>query len=70
MTPNKKSCQFAGQGNPPGIKEATLFGATSFHSGGVNGAMLDGSVRFIKDKHLPGHLGRHRYQGRRRSHQL
>ena len=49
MTPNQKSCAFAGQGNPPGIKEATLFGATSYHSGGVVVALLDGSVRFVKD---------------------
>ncbi|WP_435020508.1 DUF1559 domain-containing protein [Tundrisphaera sp. TA3] len=49
MTPNKKSCQFAGQNNYPGIKEATLFGATSAHPGGVVVALLDGSVRFVKD---------------------
>ena len=53
MTPNKKSCAFSGQGNPPGIKEATLMGATSFHPGGVNVALLDGSVRFVKDTVSP-----------------
>ena len=53
MTPNKKSCAFAGQGNPPSIKEATLFGATSSHAGGVVVALLDGSVRFVKDSISP-----------------
>jgi prepilin-type processing-associated H-X9-DG protein len=49
LLPNKKACHFNGVNNPPTIKEATLIGATSWHSGGVNVALLDGSVRFIKD---------------------
>ena len=53
MTPNKKSCAFSGQGNPPSIKEATLFGATSAHPGGVVMSLLDGSVRFVKDSISP-----------------
>ncbi len=42
--PNGKSCVFSGgEGSPP-----NPIGASSYHPGGVNTAMLDGSVKFIK----------------------
>jgi prepilin-type N-terminal cleavage/methylation domain-containing protein/prepilin-type processing-associated H-X9-DG protein len=41
--PNGKSCIYTGVGTPP-----NPYGASSYHSGGVNVAMLDGSVKFIK----------------------
>jgi prepilin-type processing-associated H-X9-DG protein len=43
MTPNQRSCVFSGVGNFP-----NLIGASSYHPGGVNVAMLDGSVKFVK----------------------
>jgi len=45
MTPNKKSC------NCCGID--TIVGSSSYHPGGVNCLMLDGSVKFIKDTVSP-----------------
>jgi len=64
MTPNKKMCQFSNQntGSPNTTSAAiqaalpalaTMIGATSNHSGGVNVGFLDGSVRFIKDSVSP-----------------
>ncbi len=41
--PNGKSCVFTGVGTPP-----NPYGASSYHSGGVNVALLDGSVKFVK----------------------
>jgi prepilin-type N-terminal cleavage/methylation domain-containing protein/prepilin-type processing-associated H-X9-DG protein len=51
MPPNSKACQWDNlAGNPNGnAKHATLIGASSYHSGGVNVGMLDCSVRFVKD---------------------
>jgi len=47
MTPNKRACIFSSDTDQaPG---ETGVGASSFHSGGVNVGMLDGSVRFMKD---------------------
>jgi prepilin-type N-terminal cleavage/methylation domain-containing protein/prepilin-type processing-associated H-X9-DG protein len=47
MTPNTKACFFSDQtDNDPII---TLVGASSYHPGGVNVVMLDGSVKFIKN---------------------
>lgn len=46
-TPNRKACFFAGATGPESYY--TLIGASSNHAGGVNTAMLDGSVKFIKD---------------------
>jgi len=41
QTPNKKACR------PGGID--SIVGSSSYHPGGVNVLMLDGSVKFIKD---------------------
>jgi prepilin-type N-terminal cleavage/methylation domain-containing protein/prepilin-type processing-associated H-X9-DG protein len=41
QTPNRKSCNCCGYD--------TIVGASSYHPGGVNCLMLDGSVKFIKD---------------------
>jgi prepilin-type N-terminal cleavage/methylation domain-containing protein/prepilin-type processing-associated H-X9-DG protein len=48
QTPNKKACYFTGS-NTKGHPTATIIGASSYHPGGVNVGMLDGSVKFIKD---------------------
>lgn len=48
--PNKKACYFQNYtGNPSSQEYITIIGASSAHSGGVNVAMVDGSVRFVKD---------------------
>lgn len=48
QTPNKKACVYDGESSP-GSALTTLVGASSMHPGGVNVALLDGSVRFVKD---------------------
>jgi prepilin-type processing-associated H-X9-DG protein len=50
MTPNKKACWYGKQGTS---SDVTIIGASSFHPGGVNVGMLDGSVRFVKDSIAP-----------------
>jgi prepilin-type N-terminal cleavage/methylation domain-containing protein/prepilin-type processing-associated H-X9-DG protein len=50
MTPNKKACWYGKTGTPA---DATIIGASSFHTGGVNVGMLDGSVKFVKDSVAP-----------------
>jgi prepilin-type N-terminal cleavage/methylation domain-containing protein/prepilin-type processing-associated H-X9-DG protein len=45
-TPNLKACFFPEDDENTNVR--TLVGASSYHSGGVNVALLDGSVRFIK----------------------
>jgi prepilin-type processing-associated H-X9-DG protein len=54
-TPNKKACYFTTTTGTPnsGIKEVTIVGASSRHSGGVNVGFLDGSVKFIKESVNP-----------------
>lgn len=47
-TPNKKACVDLDSDTPHGT-DHTLIGASSKHPGGVNVALLDGSVRFLKD---------------------
>jgi prepilin-type N-terminal cleavage/methylation domain-containing protein/prepilin-type processing-associated H-X9-DG protein len=44
MNPNTKACWYGTGANT----DHTLVGASSYHSGGVNVGMLDGSVRFVK----------------------
>jgi len=46
MTPNARSCFFTDAGASKYICNLT---ASSYHPGGVNVGMLDGSVRFVKD---------------------
>ena len=45
MTPNTNACWYGTGSNT----DHTLVGASSNHSGGVNVALLDGSVRFVKN---------------------
>jgi prepilin-type N-terminal cleavage/methylation domain-containing protein/prepilin-type processing-associated H-X9-DG protein len=53
MTPNGLSCVAANSwGGPPGGFNDAIT-ATSNHAGGVNVAMVDGSVKFIKDSISP-----------------
>jgi prepilin-type N-terminal cleavage/methylation domain-containing protein/prepilin-type processing-associated H-X9-DG protein len=47
MNPNKRACFFSDETSSHTFY--TIVGASSFHPGGVNLALLDGSVRFIKD---------------------
>jgi prepilin-type N-terminal cleavage/methylation domain-containing protein/prepilin-type processing-associated H-X9-DG protein len=51
--PNKKACVYANEnaGYSSNViwSVATMIGASSYHSGGVNVGMIDGSVRFVKD---------------------
>ena len=47
MTPNLKSCAFSSETTE--ASGNTSVGASSFHPGGVNVALLDGSVRFLKN---------------------
>jgi prepilin-type N-terminal cleavage/methylation domain-containing protein/prepilin-type processing-associated H-X9-DG protein len=50
MPPNKPACYFsADNGNAASIVDRTMIGASSYHAGGVNVGMLDGSVKFVKD---------------------
>jgi prepilin-type N-terminal cleavage/methylation domain-containing protein/prepilin-type processing-associated H-X9-DG protein len=61
-TPNKAACAFSGtttstltglsQGLPT-VAVATMVGASSYHPGGVNVGMCDGSVKFLKDSTSP-----------------
>ena len=51
MLPNTRACFFGA--NEGSVPNHTMVGASSYHSGGVNVAMLDGSVRFIKDSVAP-----------------
>jgi prepilin-type N-terminal cleavage/methylation domain-containing protein/prepilin-type processing-associated H-X9-DG protein len=49
MTPNTRACWYGTGSNT----DHTLVGASSYHPGGVNVGMLDGSVKFIKDSISP-----------------
>jgi prepilin-type N-terminal cleavage/methylation domain-containing protein/prepilin-type processing-associated H-X9-DG protein len=50
MPPNTRSCFFS---DTNASKTYTMVGASSYHPGGVNVAMLDGSVKFIKNSVSP-----------------
>jgi prepilin-type processing-associated H-X9-DG protein len=50
-TPNLKACIFSN--DTDAFQGRTLVGASSYHSGGVNVGMVDGSVRFIKTSIAP-----------------
>ena len=51
MSPNHTSCQFPTDGTTgrPPKEFRCMIAASSNHSGGVNMAFLDGSVKFIKN---------------------
>ncbi|GHT36710.1 prepilin-type N-terminal cleavage/methylation domain-containing protein [Planctomycetales bacterium] len=50
MPPNSPSCIYSGDNaTNPGIISEGFLSATSNHSGGINAALGDGSVRFISD---------------------
>jgi prepilin-type N-terminal cleavage/methylation domain-containing protein/prepilin-type processing-associated H-X9-DG protein len=51
MPPNTKSCFWKGDDQTHTYQ--TLVGASSYHSGGVNVVMLDGSVHFVKNSVSP-----------------
>mgnify|MGYP001152611684 CR=1 FL=1 len=52
--PNKKACMYSNHDNVSGTSVvASMIGASSNHSGGVNVAFIDGSVRFVKDSVSP-----------------
>jgi prepilin-type N-terminal cleavage/methylation domain-containing protein/prepilin-type processing-associated H-X9-DG protein len=44
MTPNQPACWYGNSANT----DHTIVGASSYHSGGVNTLMMDGSVKFVK----------------------
>ena len=44
MTPNQPGCWYGTGANT----DHTIIGASSYHSGGVNGLLMDGSVKFFK----------------------
>jgi prepilin-type processing-associated H-X9-DG protein len=46
--PNRKSCYYATLPNQPTQAAFNMLAASSYHSGGVNVAFMDGSCRFIK----------------------
>ncbi len=48
QTPNRKSCYYAGTGQP-WLMALTVVTAASRHPGGVNVAFMDGSVKFVKE---------------------
>jgi prepilin-type N-terminal cleavage/methylation domain-containing protein/prepilin-type processing-associated H-X9-DG protein len=50
MTPNTRSCYFS---DTNASKTYTMVGASSYHPGGINVTMLDGSVKFIKNSVSP-----------------
>ena len=50
-TPNLKACLFSN--DTDAFQGRTIVGASSYHPGGVNVAMIDGSVRFIKNTVAP-----------------
>jgi prepilin-type processing-associated H-X9-DG protein len=47
QTPNRKSCYYNNVGQEPG-QAMNVIAASSYHPGGVNCAMMDGSVKFMK----------------------
>ena len=49
MAPNATSCNFSNDPAETPRYDHTMVGAGSYHPGGVNVGMLDGSVRFIKN---------------------
>lgn len=49
MTPNSKACWFNTGDVGTGGTDNTEISASSYHSGGVNVAFLDGSVKFVKN---------------------
>jgi prepilin-type processing-associated H-X9-DG protein len=55
MPPNGPSCNV--DNNPNADTAGGVFAPSSYHPGGVNGVMVDGSVRFVSDFVNTGNLG-------------
>jgi prepilin-type N-terminal cleavage/methylation domain-containing protein/prepilin-type processing-associated H-X9-DG protein len=49
QTPNLKACVYNNTPTEGLLPYHTIVGASSYHAGGVNMGLLDGSVRFVKD---------------------
>ncbi|MDR2705945.1 MAG: DUF1559 domain-containing protein [Planctomycetaceae bacterium] len=56
LPPNQPSCADASSGSAYTILTSSFLTASSYHSGGVNGALVDGSVRFISETISSGNI--------------